>query len=100
MPQQVSQPLAVADVRLLAWHRSHVLRVDEQERAAVVLQNIEVGSERGAVWVFRTTRFLAPPSEPDVRVGPVSGSPRTSVGYVMTLVTVTHGEAIAAPRKR
>jgi hypothetical protein len=76
-----------------------VLGVSQNQREAL-LQQVVVGSERGAVQAFQPARFLAPPSEPDVRVGPVSGSPRTSVGYVMTLIIVTHGEGIAAPRKR
>src|SRR5712692_1259939 len=39
--QQVGQPLAVADVRLLAWHCPHVLRVNQQERTLLLFKNIE-----------------------------------------------------------
>jgi len=39
--EQVGQPFAVADVRFLAWHRPHVLRVDEQQGALLVFKNVE-----------------------------------------------------------
>ena len=99
MAKQFSQPFAIAHIGLMAWHLVHMLSIDQDQREAI-LEQIPVGSERGAVQAFQPARFLAPPSEPDVRVSPVSGSPRISVGYVMTLVIVTHGEGIAAPRKR
>jgi hypothetical protein len=39
-----------------------------------------VKSARGAVSVFRPVRFLGPLPEPDVPVGPASGSPQAPVG--------------------
>jgi len=39
--EQVGQPLAVADVGFLTWHRTHVLRVHEQERAFFIFKNVE-----------------------------------------------------------
>src|SRR6266542_4462441 len=70
-----AHPLAVLDVGFSAWHLLDVPGVDQQhgERA---LQHVPVGSERDAVRAFQPARFLAPPSEPDVRVSPASGSPR------------------------
>jgi len=99
MPEQIGDPLTISNVGLAPWNLLDMVRIDEQQREAF-FEQIPVGSGRGAVRVFRPACFLAPPSEPDVRVGPVSGSPRISVGYVMTLVIVTHGAGIAAPRNR
>jgi len=41
-------------------------------------------SDRGAVPIFRSVRFLGPPAEPDVRVIPASGSPQAHVAGLET----------------
>jgi hypothetical protein len=95
--EQVGNPLAIVDIRLAARYGLDMAGVRQQQLEAI-LEQVVVGSGRGAVQAFQPARFLAPPSEPDVRVGPVSGSPRISFGYVVALAIVTHGEGIVAPR--
>src|SRR5262249_3446589 len=73
--QQLRQPLSILHIGLATWYMLDVLWIDQHDGAAL-FQDVEVGSVRSAVRAFQPARFLAPPSEPDVRVGPVSGSPR------------------------
>jgi hypothetical protein len=72
----------------------------DQQQLERPLQQVVVGSKRGAVRTSRSARFLAPPSEPDVRIAPHPALPVSMpVGYpVAGSAVVAHGDGIAVPR--
>ena len=75
-------------------------RVDQQqlERLSVV-EDMPIGSDQGAVPVFRLVRFPGPPTEPDVRLATHPALHQSHAkGYAADTVVVVHGVAMLLPR--
>lgn len=62
------EPLGVLHVGLAAREILEVRRVHQQQLERGLLEDVPIGSDQGAVPVFRPVRFPGPPTEPDVRL--------------------------------
>jgi hypothetical protein len=65
----ICEPLGVGQVRLAARDFLDVAGVAQPQRETM-LEGVVIGSDQGAVSVFRLVRFPGPPTEPDVRLSP------------------------------
>ena len=70
MFEQLGQPGGVGQIGLAAGNHLDVLGVDQLEVEPLLFEHVPIGSDQGAVPVFRLVRFPGPPTEPDVRLSP------------------------------